>query len=62
MKMKKIVFVLSLSALFKFATTIAQETNETTNTTTEAVATTPAEEDIVMAKETINVGNHCRFC
>ena len=31
------------------------KTNETTNTTTEAVATTPAEEDIVMAKETINV-------
>jgi oxaloacetate decarboxylase beta subunit len=55
MKMKKIVFVLSLAALFNFAPTIAQETNETTNTTTEAVATTPAEEDIVMAKETINV-------
>jgi len=55
MKMKKIVFVLSLAALFNFAPTIAQETNETTNTTTEAVATTTAEEDIVMAKETINV-------
>lgn len=55
MKMKKIVFVLSLAALFNFAPTIAQETNETTNTTTEAVATTPAKEDIVMAKKTINV-------
>lgn len=55
MKMKKIVFVLSLAALFNFAPAIAQETNETTTTTTEAVATTPAKEDIVMAKKTINV-------